>query len=696
MRITQATPLLLLLLAACGAQPVTPSGAHIGAPVQPEGAIPPPARQTAVLSPPKPSIKAETYSVVVNNVPARELLFALARDAKLNIDISPGIEGNVTLNALDQTLQQLLTRIAKQVDMRYEVDGPNLSVLPDTPYLKQYKVDYLNMARDSTSNVSIATQISTTGAGAAASASGGGGVAGNNSTTSVAGKSSNHFWNSLVQNIKDILHETDRLLPEGSSETSVEQTGTQSTTGSGTAASAGSTRKTSAIATANTIAGSPNPATLSTENATITRRSTFREAASVIVNAETGLIAVRATSRQHEKIQEFLDQVLSSAKRQVLIEATVVEVNLNEQFQSGIDWKRIALGAGFSFRQNFNDTNLGNVTTPSVNQDIQSIISGVLGDANLSLQQKSNIINQVAPGFGNISTVNVFDRTESFTDPVTGVITSTPIYHPVDQITGIPGALLPVGDTAFKLAGKGILAGYSNAAGTVAGAIQLLDSFGNVKVLSSPKISVLNNQTALLKVVDNTVYFTITATTTSTTNSTLTTYTSTLNTVPIGLVMSVTPQISDTGEVTLNVRPTISRISGYTEDPNPALKSAPNGQPLTNPVRSLVPIVQTREMESIMRIDSGQIAVMGGLMEDAINHAKDTVPGLGSIPLVGEAFTGRNETSKKTELVIFLRPVVIKEASLEGDYRHSGVRPPDADFLRAPSDFKPPSGEARK
>ncbi|MBZ0091524.1 MAG: type II and III secretion system protein [Sulfuricellaceae bacterium] len=240
-----------------------------------------------------------------------------------------------------------------------------------------------------------------------------------------------------------------------------------------------------------------------------------------------------------------------------------------------------------------------------------------------------------------------------------------------------------------------MLAGYSNAASTVAGAIQLLDTFGNVKVLSSPKISVLNNQTALLKVVDNSVYFSITATTTSTQNSTLTTYTSTLNTVPIGLVMSVTPQISDTGEITLNVRPTISRISGYTEDPNPALKSAPNGQPLTNPVRSLVPIIQTREMESMMRIDSGQIAVMGGLMEDSIDHAKNTVPGLGSIPLIGEAFTGRNETSKKTELVIFLRPVVIKEASLEGDYRHSGVRPPGADFLRAPSDYRP-SAETRK
>src|SRR4029077_4210120 len=67
----------------------------------------------------------------------------------------------------------------------------------------------------------------------------------------------------------------------------------------------------------------------------------FREAASVIANAEAGLLIVRATLRQHEKIQEFLDQVLANAKRQVLIEATIAEVQLNNQYQQGIDWSAL-------------------------------------------------------------------------------------------------------------------------------------------------------------------------------------------------------------------------------------------------------------------------------------------------------------------------------------------------------------------
>ena len=144
----------------------------------------------------------------------------------------------------------------------------------------------------------------------------------------------NRFWDTLVQNIKDILKETDKTLPEGSSETVVQQADTQSTTGTGAPAGAAPRGATAGIA------ASPAPATVQTAGSTMIRRTTFREAASVIANSETGLLSIRATSRQHEKIQEFLDQVLTNAKRQVLIEATVVEVLLNSNYQPGIDWSR--------------------------------------------------------------------------------------------------------------------------------------------------------------------------------------------------------------------------------------------------------------------------------------------------------------------------------------------------------------------
>src|SRR3990172_3637704 len=124
-----------LLIAGCATQTMQPSPGHVQAPAPaPAGEIPEPVRITPILPKPKPAVRPETYSVVVNNVKVQELLFALARDAKLNVDIHSGILGSVTLNAIDQTLPQLLARISKQVDMRYELDGPNLAVMPDTPY----------------------------------------------------------------------------------------------------------------------------------------------------------------------------------------------------------------------------------------------------------------------------------------------------------------------------------------------------------------------------------------------------------------------------------------------------------------------------------------------------------------------------------------------------------------------------------
>lgn len=629
------------MLAACGTQPVTPSAGHIKDVPRPAGSIPKPVQQAAPLPPPKASPKAETYSVVVNNVAVQELLFALARDAKVNVDIHPGIEGTVTLNALNQTLPQLLTRIAKQVDMRYELDGPNLVVMPDTPFLRNYKVDYVNIARNTSSNVNIATQIATTGSGGA----GGGGAAGagnNNSTTQVANTSNNHFWETLVQNIKDILRETDKVLPDGSSETTTEQSGNQTTTGTGAAAPATNGKSYGA---APSIASSPNPASLTNAGTTTVRRTTFREAASVIVNAEAGLIAVRATNRQHEKIQEFLDQVLVSAKRQVLIEATVVEVQLNDQYQSGIDWKRVAFGAGFTLRQNMAGTDLTNVANPLPDPTRQALISSIMGDTNLTAAMQNNLIDQIAPGFT------------------------------------AAGGKIPLADAAFASTSKGMTIGYSNS-GSIAGAIQLLSTFGNVKVLSSPKISALNNQTALLKVVDNRIYFTISVTPGSVSSGVVTppTYTSTLNTVPVGFVMSVTPQIDENDTITLNVRPTISRILRYITDPNPIL---------TGTVKNLIPEIQVREMESILKINSGQTAMMGGLMEDLVSKSTDGVPGLSQLPVLGNIFSNRDDKTTKTELVIFLRPAVVRDASLDGDYKAYRSFLPNENSLKDPRDASP-------
>jgi general secretion pathway protein D len=332
--------------------------------------------------------------------------------------------------------------------------------------------------------------------------------------------------------------------------------------------------------------------------------ATFREAASVIVNAEASIVFVRATARQHEKIQEFLDQVLANVKRQVLIEATIAEVALNNQYQQGINWTALRTRG---------------LTTTTGNQ-----VSG--GSVAVTPQLPPNVAGAVT-GAG---------------------LPSTPAFPNI-----------------FTLAAGG---------GSIAGVLQLLDSFGNVRVLSSPKLSVLNNQTALLRVVDNIVYFTVQVTVVpGGPNQNATTATNTTPvTVPVGFVMNVTPQISDDDTILLNVKPTTTRLVKFVPDPNPQLSAA---------VPNLIPQLRMREMESLIKVNSGQIAVLGGLIEDSVNDIEDTIPIINSIPFLGSLFSSRNRNNTKTELVIFLRPIVVKDASIDGDYRAYRSMMPGDNFM---------------
>lgn len=576
----KSTILLLasLVMVACSHQStVKPSEGHIDAKeVDPkikqstaEAPIPKPVITSPVLPPPKPIKKAQTYSVVVNEVPVKEILFALARESNINVDIDPSIQGRATLNAVDQTLPAILERLSRQVDLTYRMEGNVLVVSPDQPVLRTYKIDYVNMNRDTEGFIGSATEIASTGRAASTNSSGANttgssGNVNNSSRTSVTSKTENHLWESLIQNIKDLLAETDKEIIVSRYGTVAETNAVQENA-------------------ENSVTNSQQD----TQQQLDEQRTEFKTllAANVIANPETGVISVRATNRQHQKVQEFIDEVMGSAKKQVLVEATIVEVTLNDGYQAGIDWSRLGnspTSSGFTFSQELNAENF----TP-----------------------------------GDINTRATSDN-------------------------------------------GGIVVGYFNpfsSLGNIAASINLLKQFGDTKVLSSPKLMVLNNQTAVLKVVDNLVYFTIEAqqsTVGGTVGGVLSTITTTPNTVAVGVVMSVTPQIDSTGDVNINVRPTVSSVISFKDDPNPSLSSI-------RPSR--IPEIRVREMESILRISSGNTAVLGGLMQDAIQRNSQAVPGLSDVPGVGNVFKGRNDSNSKTELVIFLRPTVISNASLESD-----------------------------
>jgi len=577
-----------LMLAGCTtAPPLKPSTGHLRAEGEPltRPDIPAPVAATATLPRPKVAAKAETYSVSVRDIPVKELLFALVRDAKLNVDIHPGVNGNVTLNAFDQTIQQLLSRIAKQVDLRWEIDGPNLVVMPDKPFLRTYKIDFLNMSRDVKSKISTSTQIASSGGS-------GGASSGNTATTSISSDTKNDLMKSLISNVTEMLVDEDKIRYneavelETSNQAKAEGTGSVSASSNLGKTATDKDGKTTSSGPGSTVAGSGNQSVQS-EGKTVAKIGKYERAVSVFANSETGVLIVRATDRQHKIVQQFIDQVMTTAKRQVLIEATIVEVRLNDNYKQGIDWSGLRLGAkGFEFRQ------AGTAGLPSANP------------------------------------LNFF--TINYANPTSAI-------------------------------------------GNLSAQINLLESFGNVKVLSSPKLSVMNNQTATLKVADNRIYFTVKADTTTSNGLATTNFTTIPNEVSVGFLMNVTPQISDGESVTINVRPTITRIVSFVNDPNPSLAKAG--------VVNRVPEIQTREMESIIKVDSGQTAVMGGLMQDDISYLTDAIPGLGQIPVFGNFFQNRNETNTKTELVIFLKPTIIRDPSISGDYQSFRSQLPNENFF---------------
>lgn len=586
MRLQASAPCLALVLgwamAGCGTRPVAQNEGHILPPVPPAATIPQTVR-TVPMPPPPAAREAEVrYSVVVANQPVRDVLLAMARETRVNFDIHPGIEGTINLNAIDQTLKQILTRIARQVDVRWESDGQTITVMPDTPYLRTYKIDYVNMSRDVSGTIGVQSQVVSP-----PTAGGGASTSQNSSLLKVDNLARNRFWETLEKNVKDLLRETDKQLPEGSSETIVRAQGR------GTTTSATSTRTTGQRQSATTGTATTSPAESTQASDVIEQRMTFREMASVIVNAESGIVTVRATSRQHEKVAEFLASVMSSARRQVLIEATVVEVQLNDRYQAGVDWSALGLqGLGYSFQQN--------------------LISG------------------------------------------TGTLANT--ANPFFSIQ------------------------YSNpnaaAGGAISSTIKLLDTFGNTRVLSSPRIMAINNQTAVLKIVDNLVYFTVDVTPGTVSSGVVSpaVIKTTPQLVPVGFVMNVTPQISENDIVVLNVRPTVTSKIGDVRDPNPELARVNQA--------NLVPIIRSREFESVLRIPSGSTAILGGLMEDKFEGSRGGLPLLSRVPFIGEAVSFRDDTSSKRELVIFLRPVVVRDASIEGDLAAYRRYLPGDEFFR--------------
>ena len=662
---------LSVFLAGCGAPNYGPSQMHINAEEESVKAPKSPRDlpQLVRTSPTAPLFHdapgSETFDVVVTNVPVRDLLFALARDAGVNMDVDSRVGGIVSISALDQTLEAILDRISRQVEIRVERVGETLIIKPDEAYHQKYRIDFVNIARTYSSSAA------------------GGGV-GNTGSSSVSNTSGNNFWASLESGVAAILsisgEEGDSVFEE-------------------------------------------------TENAD--RLNAAQDSESLAtgefgeyyynLNRDTGLLLVFAPERLQQEIQEYLDVVTAIAKRQVLLEATVVEVILSNQYKQGIDWSffNSLASNGLALYQGANVG--GAAAAVSFITEALDIPEEIKyfdddnGDGQITAADASYANYQrftTDPGISGegVNAVISFDttaipargETPQQTDPdtsavtpeieavpaqveVTRTITGTRINR--DATTNRAGGLSPTAPTGDNF----ITGAYRS--GDISAAVELLDRFGDAKILSSPRISALNNQPALLRVVDQEVYFNIELSEgvdSGTGQVTTREFTVEENTVDVGFSMNVLPQISATGEVILNLKPAVTRVLDYRRAPTPAAFGGAAGN-----VQNLVPITRVRELESILSLRDGEVGVLGGLLEDRVSDDDTAVPGLSKLPGVGALFERKDQQTFKTEFVVFIRASIIKTPTLYGDYSEYRSLLPNADFLtrERTNTFLPPAQE---
>ncbi len=313
-----------------------------------------------------------------------------------------------------------------------------------------------------------------------------------------------------------------------------------------------------------------------------------REGRQVVVQPQAGVVVVRAMPEELEDIEAYLTAIQGNLQRQVILEAKILEVELNDGFQSGINWA--ALGR------------------PGRDK---TVVFGQTGGGTLFSQGTSEIA-------GNTGTLNPLDLL-------------LPEGTDTSAFGGVFSAALNLKDfTAF---------------------IEMLETQGNVQVLSSPRISTVNNQKAVIKVGSD--EFFVTDISSDTVTGTTTTSTADITLTPFfsGIALDVTPQIDPGGVVTLHIHPTISEVT----DQQKTVTIANEAQVLP------LAFSTVRESDSIVRARSGQVVVIGGLMQNSVVKDVASVPYLGKMPLVGPMFRHTQSRSRKSELVILLRPLAVQD-----------------------------------
>jgi MSHA biogenesis protein MshL len=318
-----------------------------------------------------------------------------------------------------------------------------------------------------------------------------------------------------------------------------------------------------------------------------------------VVSPQSGIVVVRGMWNELRDVSAYLRATQLSVDREVILEAKILEVTLNDSFQSGINWA--------AFRTGNNSRVSGGVLTPGSTLQPNGSLSSSLSTLNTALNS--------------------------------GNLTSSPGQNIASGVSGV--------------AGMGTLFGLAFQTSNFAALISFLESQGNVHVLSSPRIATVNNQKAVLKVGTDDFFVTnVSTTTTSSGGGNTTTPNVTLQPFFSGVALDVTPQIDETGNIILHIHPSVSQVNTKTTTVD---LGTTNGS-LTLPLASST----VSETDSIVRGQDGHIIAIGGLMSQSSTSDRSQVPGAGDVPVVGGLFRNTNRLTQKKELVILLKPTVVQ------------------------------------
>lgn len=348
----------------------------------------------------------------------------------------------------------------------------------------------------------------------------------------------------------------------------------------------------------------------------------------IVISQHTGVIVVKGFPKDLREVEDYLRSARLSIDRQVMLEAKIVQVSLNEGSETGINWALLAQG-----------------------------------NHRLSMGADTSRIN--VPGSigreAGIQSGSIVTTVDASTTPAT-VVSST-----LSQLLASP----------IASGGSGLL-GLAFTTNTFNGLLSFLETQGSVHVLSSPRVAAVNNEKAVLRVGTDDFFITnISTTTTASASGSVTTPSITVQPFFSGISLDVTPQIDEDGMVTMHVRPSVSEVS----ERNRVVNLGTLGT-----FRLPLASSNVNETDTIVRVQDGTIVAIGGLMQQSQAGEQEQVPGVGNIPVAGHLFKRTSRSLVKRELVFLIKPTVIKsDAQWRNDLANAEARIRDIDASSRPT-----------